>query len=83
MLRALHRSPRRSFRRADAAPVGRGEVVELAFELLPVSYRFAAGHRIRLAIAGGDADSFAAPAPATIAVQRSRAHPSRLDLPVI
>ncbi len=81
MLRALHRAPRRSFRRADAAPVTPGEVVELAFDLLPVSHRFAAGHRIRLALAGADGDAFA-PLPATsLDVHRSSTHPSRLELP--
>jgi len=82
-LRALHRAAARTFRRADAARVVPGEVVELAFDLLPVSYRFAAGHRIRLALAGADADSFAPVSAGTIEVQRTRTHASRVDLPVM
>jgi len=83
VLRALHRSPARTFLRADAAPVAPGEVVELAFELLPVSYRFAAGHRVRLALAGADADAFAPVAPSTLEVHRGGARASRLVLPVM
>jgi len=83
VLRALHRSPARTFRRADAAPLVPGEVVELAFELLPVSYRFAAGHRVRLALAGADADAFAPVAASTLEVHRGGAHASRVILPVM
>jgi putative CocE/NonD family hydrolase len=82
VLRAPHRAPARSFRRADAAPVTPGEPVELAFELLPISYRFAAGHRVRLALAGADADAFAAQPASTIEVWRGGPRASRLVLPV-
>jgi putative CocE/NonD family hydrolase len=95
-LRALHRRlrpadgdplglPRRSFARADAAPLVPGEVAELTFDLLPTSYVFAAGHAVRLALAGADADHFAripASGAAAWRVQRSRAYPSSLLLPV-
>jgi len=68
MLRALHRKtgecppahrtawPYRSFSRADAAPMPIGEAQRLHFALLPTSWSFKAGSRVRLAIAGGDAD---------------------------
>jgi len=68
LLRALHRKERpapqnyrttwpfRSFRRADAAPLVRGEVERIRIPLLPVAWRFAAGSRIRLSIAGADDD---------------------------
>jgi hypothetical protein len=96
MLRALHRRvlpggpdalgvPRRSFRREHAQPLVPGEVAELAFDLLPTSYVFPAGHRIRLALAGSDADHFARipeAGPVSWRVQRSSAHPSSLVLPV-
>lgn len=97
VLRALHRgpaaapagdplaSPERSFRRNDAAPLVPGEVAELSFAMLPTSTVFAAGHRVRLALAGADADHFAripATGPVEWRVQRSAAHPSRLALPV-
>jgi len=96
MLRGLHRRrapapeadplalPLRSFRRGDAAPLVPGEVTELRFALLPTSTVFAAGHRVRLALAGADADHFAripASGPVEWRVQRGSSHPSRLILP--
>ena len=97
MLRALHRRyapaagdplgvPRRSFKREDAEPLVPGEVAELGFDLLPTSYVFAAGHAIRIALAGGDADHFARiPAEGTPVwrVQRSPSAPSSIVLPVV
>ncbi len=70
MLRALHRrespapalhqvvGPSRSFARADAMPLVPGEPAVLRFALLPTSWRFQAGHRIRLAVALADCDNF-------------------------
>lgn len=96
-LRAIHRRlsgspspyrqavPYRTFKRADAQPLVAGEIAELTFDLLPTSYLFQPGHRIRLAIAGADASHFAilpGGAP-TVHVHRSRLHGSRLDLPVV
>jgi hypothetical protein len=90
-LRAIHRRaptrragevPAQSFARADAWPVAAGEVAEIAFAMQPISWRFDRGHRVRLAVCGGDADHFA-PAKATILrVRWGRAHPSRVELPV-
>jgi putative CocE/NonD family hydrolase len=95
-LRGLHRRrepappgdplalPVRTFRRGDAAPLVPGEVAELAFPLLPTSTVFAAGHRVRLALAGADADHFGRlPASGGVEwrVQRHAAHPSRVALP--
>lgn len=98
-LRALHRKiadgpaptwqagPYHSFRRADAQPLVPGEPAALAFELLPTSYVFMKGHRIRVAIAGADAGHFArVPADPNVTpvltVHRGGARPSRLVLPV-
>ena len=98
-MRALHRAvstqpapiwqagPYHSFRRADAVPLVPGEPVELAFELLPTSYLFKAGHRIRIAIAGSDDGHFArVPADPSVVptfkVYRDPARPSRIVLPV-
>lgn len=70
LLRALHRAeaeaprnyratwPWRTFARKDARPMPPGEPQLLRFALLPTAWRFAAGSRIRLSIAGGDADHF-------------------------
>jgi putative CocE/NonD family hydrolase len=70
MLRLLHRKeapapalhqvvgPYRSFARGDAAPMVPGVAVEIRLDLLPTAWRFPAGHRIRLAISGADADNY-------------------------
>lgn len=97
-LRALHRAlrspaeapyvapaPYHSYLRADARPLVPGEPAELVVELLPVSHLFSKGHRIRLALAGGDRDQFA-PIPGASAhwqVERSADAASRLELPVV
>jgi hypothetical protein len=94
-LRLIHRTlgtsplegdpvPFRSYRRADGRPPVPGEVAEIVFDLLPTSFVFSAGHRVRLAIAGVDAGFFDAPLPAFPLVyeaHRDQPHPSRLDLP--
>ncbi len=68
LLRALHRQeapapdtyrttwPFRTFSRADAAPMVPGAWERIRIPLLPIGWRFAAGSRIRLSIAGADAD---------------------------
>jgi putative CocE/NonD family hydrolase len=98
-LRALHRKwqpaettinpgpsiPNRTFRRADAAPLIPGEVVPLTLDLLPVSYQFKKGHRIRVALAGADKDHFqllCGPSPAW-QIWHTPDRPSRITLPVI
>jgi predicted acyl esterase len=48
-----------------------GEPQKLRFALLPVAWRFAQGSRIRLSIAGADADHF---------VQTPHGRPPRLTL---
>lgn len=60
-LRANHEAPwdtlglpwHRSYA-ADAQPLVPGETAELAFDLLPLSHVFEAGHRIRLTLTGAD-----------------------------
>jgi putative CocE/NonD family hydrolase len=70
-LRLLHRDeapppatyratwPYRTFRREHARHMQPGVPETVRFALLPVSWRLQAGSRLRLAIAGGDADHFA------------------------
>ncbi len=70
MLRAIHRKlsqtpapyrdpvPYRTYLQADSQPIIPGKVTTLTFNLLPTSYLFKKGHRIRLAIAGSDRDHF-------------------------
>ena len=70
LLRAIHRAeapaprhyrttwPWRTFSRAAAKPMPAGEPQLLRFALLPTAWRFARGSRIRISIAGADADHF-------------------------
>lgn len=77
--------PYRSFRRADAAPLPRGEPVELTFGLQPIAALIRRGHRIRVAIAGADHDTFVRiPAEGTPIWQvlRGPGHASRISLPI-
>jgi putative CocE/NonD family hydrolase len=96
-LRAVHRKPWRdpllgadgplhSFRRDDKLPLVPGEVAALRFRFWPTSVLFRAGHRIRIAIAGADADTFdrvPARGTPTITVWRSASQASFVELPVI
>jgi putative CocE/NonD family hydrolase len=97
MLRALHRKerpaplhhrvvgPYHSFARADIAPLARGEVATLRISLLPTSWRIAAGHRLRIAIAGADADNFGQVPhgrPPLLGICRGGVHASSLALPL-
>lgn len=69
----------------DLKPLG-GEPVELAFDLLPTSYIFPAGHRIRVTIACADRDNARTPVltpPPTVNVYRDASRPSYITLPVI
>jgi hypothetical protein len=62
------------------------EVVEIPFEMLPLSVRFEVGWRIRLAIAGADKDVFA---PVTdyeapeITAEGNSQYAYNIDLPTI
>ena len=78
--------PHRSESRADALPLVPGEVVELSFDLWATSVLFRAGHRIRVALAGADADTFLRyPRDGSVpdlSVQRNALHASRIVLPM-
>ena len=77
--------PFHSFARSDAEPLAAGESAELVFDLLPMSHLFRSGHRIRLALAGGDRDQFDAVPGAAPGwqLERSAGAASRLELPVV
>lgn len=96
LLRAIHRAeapaprnykttwPWRTFARKDAKPMPVGEPRLLRFALLPTAWRFAAGSRIRLSIAGGDADHFVQTPhgrPPLLTVMSGAGMATRLDLP--
>ncbi|HET6978345.1 MAG TPA: CocE/NonD family hydrolase [Pyrinomonadaceae bacterium] len=97
-LRALHRRvskeqspvklpiPYHSFLKKDALPLVPGERAELKFGLQPISVLVKKGHRLRVAIAGHDKDTFIripADGAPTIAVQRNIRALSLIELPVI
>jgi putative CocE/NonD family hydrolase len=97
-LRAIHRkissepppykmlTPYHSFKRADSQPLTPGQVAELKFGLISTSVLIRQGHRIRVAIAGADKDTFArVPEEGTpvISVLRDKQHLSFIELPVI
>ncbi len=78
------RPPQRSFERGSARPLVPGQPARLIFELLPISYLFARGHRIRLALAGADRDHFAVlPGAPTLAFHRGGPEPAHIELPAI
>lgn len=97
-LRALHRKvstekppytvigPYHTFLEKDKMPLKPGETAELTFALLPVSVVVPKGHRLRVAIAGHDADTFAripADRTPTITVAHDKAHASWIDIPTM
>ncbi|MBT5296787.1 MAG: CocE/NonD family hydrolase [Rhodospirillaceae bacterium] len=98
VFRALHRKPgpnptdipatgpTHTFNKADAELLVPGEPAQAAFELLPTSYLFRAGHRIRVSIAMADTDHFTRipdgrPPEVTLFRQADRA--SRVMLPIV
>jgi putative CocE/NonD family hydrolase len=78
--------PLHSYLSADAAPMtpGRAEPVRIA--LSPIAFVLHKGERLRLAIAGADADNFEripTAGPETLNVSRTRAAPSFIDVPTV
>ena len=96
-LRALHRKisnekapykqvgPYHSFLKEDGQPLVPDEVAEMKFSMLPISYLFKKGHRVRIAIAGADADQFRNMTndEPLYTIHRSFKYPSRVELPVV
>ncbi len=91
-LRASHRAladppydhlglPWMTHKAADAKPVPAGQPVELKFDLLPMSYIFKAGHKVRLTL--GFADPQRREAPPPVAILTGPSTPSALTLPLI
>jgi putative CocE/NonD family hydrolase len=98
VFRALHRAegalpdnipptgPAHSFTRADARLLAPGAPEAVRFELLPISYLFRAGHRVRMSVALADSDHFTRipdGRPPRIELLRNAAQRSRLVLPVV
>lgn len=71
---------------ADAAPLPRGEPVELAFDLFPTSNLFDAGHRIRVTVTGADKANARTPEqtpPPRLVLLREEGRASHIVLPII
>jgi len=80
-----HPGPPRSFLRADAAPLHSDEMTRVDLPLYATSVRLDAGHRVRIAIAGHDASTFArypGDGEAVLTVAYSPVGPSFLELPI-
>lgn len=79
--------PYRTMTRAEASPLTPGEIIKMVFDLLPTSYVFKKGHRIRLAVAGADRDCFrqvpASNEAPVLHFHRGGSFPAGIDLPVV
>lgn len=98
VFRALHRKigdlpkdipptgPTHSFNRADAEHLVPGEAASASFELLPTSYLFRAGHKLRVSIAASDSDHFTRipdGRPPKFVFFRTAEQPSAVRLPIV
>ena len=98
VFRALHRKigdqpenlpiigPSHSFNRADAQHLTPGEATSVSFDLLPTSYLFRAGHRLRVSIAGSDSDHFTRipdGRPPKYRIFRDKMRPSSIRIPIV
>ena len=78
-------APYHTYLRKDAEILKPGVVTELTFGILPTSYLFKKGHRIRIALAGADAAHFQPPLfpPQPVQYLRDVTHASRVVLPIV
>lgn len=68
----------------DYAPLAAGQPVELRFDMLPLSYIFKAGHRLRVTVTGSDPrERPAAPTGNVLTLLSDAQHPSFVSLPVM
>jgi putative CocE/NonD family hydrolase len=77
--------PYHSYLRKDASLMDKNEIVELKFDLIPTSYLFKAGHKIRISLAGADVTHFknmVSEIPVW-EVFRNAEYPSKIELPVV
>jgi predicted acyl esterase len=76
--------PWHSHASADATPLAASTPAEIEFEMLPMSYIFKAGHRLRLVLFFADASAPTSPdATMSVTVFRAPAMPSSVTLPII
>ncbi|HUH97757.1 MAG TPA: CocE/NonD family hydrolase [Anaerolineales bacterium] len=96
-LRASHRKlspapfnnfglPYQSHLQGDQLPLPDGKPFELAFSLLPSSFQFHIGDRIRITVAFADTGNFDTPVlepPPTLQLLRNPLHPSYVEIPIL
>jgi len=96
LLRGIHRNlsatgplakdavPQRNYFESDIAPLVKNQVTELKFDLLPTSYLFKKGTKIRIALAGADQSHFSVMHKSTPVwkVYHSTEYPTHIELPV-
>ncbi len=78
--------PYHSYNKEDAAPLVPGEITEIRFGLHATSVLIKKGHRIKIAIAGADKDTFLrypTEGKPTITISRNKAYSSYIDIPII
>lgn len=78
--------PYHTYKRQDKLPLIPGEITEISFGLLPTSVLIEKGHKIRIAIAGADKDTFIQipeKENPTIKIARNNENASYIDLPII
>ena len=78
--------PYHSFLRKDNLPMVPGKIEEVKISLIPTSIVIQKGHRIRIAIAGADKDTFSrcpADGNPVITISRNKNHASYIELPII
>jgi len=78
--------PYHTFKQKDSEPVVPGELMEISFGFLPTSVLIRKGHRIRVAIAGADKDTFnryPKEGDPTYIIKRNKYHASYIDIPII
>ena len=75
--------PWHGFYQADVTPLVPGKPVELAFDILPISMIFKAGHRIRLVINFSSRSTPKLDPAPRVTIYRDSTHRSHLTLPVI
>ena len=75
-----------SHHESDLEPIPAGGPFELVFDLLPTSYLFRAGDRIRITVPFADADNFRTPIldpPPTLKLLRNAKFPTHVTLPAV
>ena len=80
--------PYHTYESKDAMPLVPGEVAELVFDFLPISYQLKQGSKLRIAVAGHDKEHFRNiygkfDCLPTMNIQRNDQYASFVDLPIV